>query len=69
MKIISQFLYSYTDQFIKTQWVEWSEEPLAKKPNFQYRNKTGFQRVLDSSDSTIRTRAGEAYRLGLLRAS
>lgn len=67
MKIISQFLYSYTDQFIKTQWVEWSEQPLAQKPNIKYRNKTGFQRVLDSSDSTIRTRAGEAYRLGLLK--
>jgi hypothetical protein len=67
MPINSQFLYSYTDQFTKSQWVLWSENALSKLPEKKFQNKKGFQGIIKSTDSTNRTRAGEAYRLGFLR--
>lgn len=64
----SQFLYTYTDQFTDSEWVNWTEGVLASPPNPKFNNKTGFQRALGAINAGPRTRANEAYRLGYLRA-
>ena len=66
--IQSQFLYSYLDQFIKKQWVDWSEGALSISHGEEFFVKNGFQKATNSFDSTTRTRAREAYRLGLLKS-
>lgn len=67
MSINSQFLFSYTDQFTKSQWVDWSESTLSQIPEEKFHTKDGFQKAIHSTDSTDRTRAGEAYKLGFLK--
>jgi len=67
MSINSQFLFSYTDQFTKSQWVNWSEGALSQIPENKFHTKKGFQEAIHSEDSTDRTRAGEAYKLGFLK--
>ncbi len=68
MSTNSQFLYTFTDEFSTSEWVEWSEGVLAELPDVKFHNKTGFQRAVGSTGSGPRTRANEAYRSGYLRA-
>lgn len=62
----SQFLYSYTDQLVKSDLVDWVEGPLATVPAAKFRQPKGFQETLGVTSAGPRTRAGEAYKLGLL---
>ncbi len=62
----AQPIFIYPDQLLKETWPAWVESVLSKQPEDEYRNARGFQELTGSTDSTGRTRAGEAYRLGLL---
>jgi len=68
MSTNSQFLFTFTDEFTTSEWVEWSEGVLADVPDAEFHTKTGFQRALDTKNAGPRTRANEAYRSGYLRA-
>lgn len=64
--VSSQFLFSYTDQLVSSDLVDWVEGPLASVPAPAFHQARGFQDVLGVSSAGPRTRAGEAYKLGLL---
>ena len=66
MTVKAQLLYSYIDELIKHHWVDWVEGPLSKVPPIDKHHPRGFQEVLGDTSSTPRTRAGEAYNLGIL---
>lgn len=66
MTIHSQFLYFYIDELIRHHWVDWLEGPLSEAPAEEYRNIGGFQGVVGDRGAGPRTRAGEAYQLGIL---
>lgn len=66
MTVNSQFLYFYIDELIKHHWVDWLEGPLSAAPPPQHRDVRGFQRVIGDTKAGPRTRAGEAYQLGIL---
>jgi len=66
MPINSQFLFFYVDELIQNHWVNWIEGPLSKKPSSQFQNPRGFQLSLNDLSAGPRTRAGEAYKLGML---
>ena len=63
-----QPVYSYSDEFLKSEWVSWSEQFLASKPPTKFHNPRGFQQIAGGRSSDVRSRAREAYRLGLLSA-
>ena len=63
----AQPIFIYPDQLLKETWPGWVESIFSKQPDDAYRNARGFQELTDSTDNaTVRTRAGESYRLGLL---
>lgn len=62
----SQFLFFYVDELIKKHWVDWIEGPLAHVPATVHHHQRGFQEVLGDTRAGPRTRAGEAYKLGIL---
>lgn len=62
----SQFLFSNSDELISDDLVRWVEGPLSAIPAIENRDATGFQRELADLSAGPRTRAGEAYRIGLL---
>lgn len=63
----AQPIFIYPDQLLKETWPGWVESIFSKQPDDAYRNARGFQELTGSTDnSTVRTRAGESYRLGLL---
>lgn len=64
--VSSQFLYSYTDQLVRSDLVDWVEGPLSSVPEAKFRKPRGFQDMLGVTSAGPRTRAGEAYKLGLL---
>lgn len=66
MAVQAQFLFFYIDEFVKHHWVDWIEGPLSKAPPIGMRHARGFQQVLGNTSSGPRTRAGEAYKLGML---
>ena len=66
MAVHAQFLFFYIDEFVKHHWVDWIEGPLSEVPPIGKRHARGFQQVLGNISSGPRTRAGEAYKLGML---
>ena len=66
MAVQAQFLFFYIDEFVKHHWVDWIEGPLSEVPPIGMRHAQGFQQVLGDTSSGPRTRAGEAYKLGML---
>lgn len=62
----AQPIYIYPDQLITDTWPGWVETILSKLPDEEHRGSRGFQVLAEGENSSIRTRAGEAYRLGLL---
>jgi hypothetical protein len=63
----AQPIYIYPDQLLKETWPIWVESIFSKQPDDAHQNARGFQELSGSTDnSTVRTRAGESYRLGLL---
>ncbi len=46
--------------------MNWIEGPLSNKPGSQFQNARGFQLSLNDLSAGPRTRAGEAYKLGML---
>jgi len=62
----AQPIYIYPDQLITETWPDWAETILSKTPSEDHRNSRGFQGLVGIKNSTVRTRAGEAYRIGLL---
>ncbi|WP_298559376.1 DUF3883 domain-containing protein [uncultured Aliiroseovarius sp.] len=62
----SQFLFFYIDELIKHHWVDWLEGPLSEVPPEEHRGIRGFQGVVGDTGAGPRTRAGEAYQLGIL---
>ena len=66
MTINPQFLFFYIDELVKNYWVDWLEGPLSRVPAPGQRGRGGFQQVLGDVSAGPRTRAGEAYRVGLL---
>lgn len=62
----AQPIYIYPDQLIAETWPDWVETILSKSPPAKNRNSQGFQELAGIDNSTVRTRAGEAYRMGLL---
>ncbi|MCE2926237.1 MAG: DUF3883 domain-containing protein, partial [Rickettsiales bacterium] len=65
MSINSQFLYSYIDELIKSQWIDWSENLLSRIPSKEFQTRRGFQELTGADNSFIRSRALEGFRLGL----
>ena len=61
----AQPIYIYPDQLITETWPDWVETILSKNPPEANRNARGFQELAGVDNSTVRTRAGEAYRMGL----
>lgn len=66
MTINSQFLFFYIDELIKHHWVDWLEGPLGSVPPKEHSGVRGFQEVVGDTGAGPRTRAGEAYQLGIL---
>lgn len=66
MAVNSQFLFFYIDELVKHHWVDWLEGPLAEVPPKVHRGERGFQQVVGDTGAGPRTRAGEAYQLGIL---
>ena len=62
----AQPIYIYPDQLIKDTWPDWVETILSKSPPAANHNSRGFQELTGVENSTVRTRAGEAYRIGVL---
>lgn len=62
----AQPIYIYPDQLITETWPDWAENVLSKIPPEENRSSRGFQELAGGDNSTVRTRAGEAYRMGLL---
>lgn len=62
----SQFFFFYIDELIRVHWVDWIEGPLTTLPLAQQRHQRGFQEALGDTSAGPRTRAGEAYSLGML---
>lgn len=62
----SQFFYFYIDELIKSHWVDWLEGPLSQPPSREQQHLRGFQESLGDTGAGPRTRAGEAYSLGIL---
>jgi len=62
----AQPIYIYPDQLITETWPDWVETIFTKVPSIQNRNNRGFQELAGGDNSSVRTRAGEAYRIGLL---
>jgi hypothetical protein len=69
MSINSQFFRFYIDELVKVHWVDWSEKYLSKLPDQSFSTRRGFQEITGSeSSSTVRTRALDCYKLGLISA-
>lgn len=69
MGINSQFFRFYIDELIKVHWVDWSEKYLSKHPDKSFSTRRGFQEITGAeSSSTVRTRALDCYKLGLINA-
>ena len=66
MSVNAQFLFFYIDELIKHHWVDWVEGPLSATPPTAHQHTRGFQEVLGDTGAGPRTRAGEAYNLGIL---
>ncbi|WP_246035902.1 DUF3883 domain-containing protein [Aliishimia ponticola] len=66
MTINSQFLFFYIDELIKHHWVDWLEGPLSEVPPREHKGVRGFQGAVGDTGAGPRTRAGEAYQLGIL---
>lgn len=66
MAINAQFLFFYVDELIQHHWVDWIEGPLSNIPALENRDERGFQKTLGDLGAGPRTRAGEAYKLGML---
>lgn len=66
MAVNSQFLFFYIDELIKHHWVDWLEGPLASIPADEHKGLRGFQGAVGDTGAGPRTRAGEAYQLGIL---
>ncbi len=66
MAVNSQFLFFYIDELIKRHWVDWLEGPLSKVPAEEHKGLRGFQEAIGDTGAGPRTRAGEAYQLGIL---
>ncbi|GAB5431030.1 MAG: hypothetical protein EpisKO_04000 [Epibacterium sp.] len=66
MAVNSQFLFFYIDELVKHHWVDWLEGPLAEVPTEEHRGERGFQLAVGDTGAGPRTRAGEAYQLGIL---
>lgn len=62
----AQFLQYYLDQLVKSDLVEWVETALSSTPSDEYKTARGFQNLIGATNSGPRTRAGEAFKLGLL---
>jgi hypothetical protein len=60
-------LFNYPDQAISEVWVDWSENTLSHQHPKKYSRSIGFQLARESKNANDRTRAGEFYRIGLLR--
>jgi hypothetical protein len=67
MAITSQSFYFYADELISSDWLDWSETAFSSVPNQSHHNKRALQSYLASSNSSVRTRAGFCYNLGLLK--
>ncbi len=69
MSVTSQFLSFYIDELLKIHWVDWSENFLSQKPDDIFVTKKGFQDISGGAESsTVRTRALECYRMGLINS-
>lgn len=66
MAVNSQFLFFYIDELIKHHWVDWLEGPFSEIPPVEHQNLRGFQGLIGDTGAGPRTRAGEAYNLGIL---
>lgn len=64
----SQFLSFYPDELLRKHWVNWSERYLTADPSTLTLPPNDFQGLVGSEGSTVRSRATELYRLGLLRS-
>jgi hypothetical protein len=62
----AQPIYIYPDQLISETWHEWVETIFSERPASEHRNSRGFQQLVGIENSNARTRASEAYRIGLL---
>lgn len=62
----AQPIYIYPDQLISETWHEWVETIFSERPVSEHRNSRGFQQLVGIENSNARTRASEAYRIGLL---
>lgn len=60
-------LYFYFDEFLRTVWVTWCENILLNTGEAKHHTSRGFQEKLNDFSSTPRTRANEAWTLGLLK--
>jgi len=63
----AQPIQFYPDELIKEMWREWSEDVLFEIPKKDFHSSTGFQKAIGSTSANERSRATEAYRLGLLK--
>ena len=66
MAVNAQFLFFYIDELLRHHWVDWLEGPLSEEPDEDKRTITGFQDSLGDRGAGPRTRANEAYKLGIL---
>lgn len=66
MNLNAQFLFFYVDELIRQHWVSWVEGSLSTKPDKSKHHPRGFQETLGDLGAGPRTRAGEAYNLGIL---
>ncbi len=62
----AQPIYIYPDQLVSETWHEWVETIFSECPIGEHRNSRGFQQLVGIDNSNARTRASEAYRIGLL---
>jgi hypothetical protein len=63
----AQPIQFYPDELITGMWRHWSEDILFKIPGTDFHSSTGFQKLIGSTGAHERSRATEAYRLGLLK--
>jgi len=66
MTVNSQPLFIFVDQFVREDLVHWVENAFSTRPPIQHQHPQGFQTLLGAKNSTTRTRAGEAFRLGII---
>ena len=67
MTVNSQPLFIFVDQFVREDLVHWVENAFSTQPPIQHQHPQGFQTLLGAKNSTTRTRAGEAFRLGMIK--